>query len=292
MDTHSPEEITLDLPYLRLAARAWGPRSGLPVLALHGWLDNAASFDRLGPLLSGTRLVALDLPGHGHSDHRPAGSHYHFIDFVPDVIAAADALGWHRFALLGHSLGAGIASFVAAVVPERIHHLGLIEGLGPLSGKADKGPAVLSKSMRQMNELPRKAPPVYPSLEDAIQARMAAGGLSWQAAATLASRGTRRTDAGISWRSDPQLTLTSPIYLTEEQVRGFIACIKAPTLLIQGESGYLRNRGFMADRYALLPQLATEVLAGGHHLHLEDPEPSARILAQFFSSSEQRSTES
>jgi pimeloyl-ACP methyl ester carboxylesterase len=279
-----PEEIEIEIPYLRLAARAWGPETGLPVLALHGWLDNAASFDRLAPLLPELRLIALDLPGHGLSDHRPAGVHYHFIDFVPDVIAATEKLGWTRFALLGHSLGAGIASFAAAVIPQRISHLALIEGLGPLSGKAGEGPAVLAKSMRQMAALSGKGLTVYPSLEDAIKARFEAGDLSWQAAASLAVRGSQSVSGGISWRSDPQLTLTSPIYLTEEQVLAFIDRIKAPTLLIVGESGYLSKREFMAERYARLRQLEITVLPGGHHLHLEDPAPTARVLAQFFNS--------
>ncbi|HQC73883.1 MAG TPA: alpha/beta hydrolase, partial [Candidatus Competibacteraceae bacterium] len=66
--------LELSTPYLRLAARAWGPADGLPVLAVHGWLDNAASFDALAPLLPELRLVALDLPGHGHSAHRPPGT--------------------------------------------------------------------------------------------------------------------------------------------------------------------------------------------------------------------------
>ena len=68
-------ELTLDLPHLRLAARAWGDPSLPPLLALHGWLDNAASFDRLAPLLcEHFHIVALDLPGHGRSGHRPAGT--------------------------------------------------------------------------------------------------------------------------------------------------------------------------------------------------------------------------
>ena len=65
-----------------------GGSSGSPVLALHGWLDNSASFDRLAPLLPGLRLVALDLPGHGRSEHRAASAAYHFVDWVADVLAA------------------------------------------------------------------------------------------------------------------------------------------------------------------------------------------------------------
>jgi pimeloyl-ACP methyl ester carboxylesterase len=281
MTIWQPEETSIRIPHLRLAARAWGPKNGVPVLALHGWLDNAASFDRLAPLLPGLRLIALDLPGHGFSEHRPQGVHYHFIDFIPDAIATADSMGWNRFALLGHSLGAGIASFVAAVIPERITQLALIEGLGPLSGQAADGPDVLRRSMRQMTALEQKNLPNYSSQEEAARARSRASRLSWEAASILAARGTKLTDTGISWRSDPQLTLTSPVYLTEEQVLAFLRHIRAPTLLICGESGPLIKRKSMAHRYECLLQLELKVLAGGHHLHLENPEPVARLLHHF-----------
>ena len=63
---------------------AWGELAGLrlenpgrpAVLALHGWLDNAASFVPMLPWLSGLDLLLLDLPGHGHSSHLPPGAEY------------------------------------------------------------------------------------------------------------------------------------------------------------------------------------------------------------------------
>ncbi len=68
-------ELSLELPHLRLAAQAWGDPQLPRLLALHGWLDNAASFDRLAPLLCGHfHIVAIDLPGHGRSGHRPPGT--------------------------------------------------------------------------------------------------------------------------------------------------------------------------------------------------------------------------
>jgi pimeloyl-ACP methyl ester carboxylesterase len=278
------QEITIETPYLHLAAQVWGPENGHPVLALHGWLDNAASFAPLAPLLPQLRLIALDLPGHGLSDQRPAGTHYHFIDFIPDVIAAADALGWRRFSLLGHSLGAAVASFIAAVIPDRIRGLALIEGLGPLSGKPDDGPAALSRSIEQMRQLNEKRLPFYANLDEAIQARCAAGNVSWQIAATLASRGTKAVEGGIGWRSDPRLTFKSPVYLMEEQVLAYLSCIETPTLLLRGESGYLQKRIFMRGRFKRIADLDIKNLPGSHYVHMEVPERTAQILTDYFAS--------
>ena len=61
-------ELTWNVDGLALKGLAWGDPADAPVLALHGWLDNAASFALLAPQLSGHYVVALDLTGHGQSD--------------------------------------------------------------------------------------------------------------------------------------------------------------------------------------------------------------------------------
>src|SRR5690606_11793724 len=103
------EEIRLNLPHVELAAHLYGPEDGRPVLALHGWLDNAATFSRLAPRLQGLRIVALDFAGRGHSGHRGPGAGYQLWDYAVDVLLVAEELGWQRFLLLGHSLGGIIA---------------------------------------------------------------------------------------------------------------------------------------------------------------------------------------
>jgi len=49
---------------VHVLAKIWGPEDGIPVLALHGWQDNAGTYDTLAPLLPNTiRLVCLDFCG-------------------------------------------------------------------------------------------------------------------------------------------------------------------------------------------------------------------------------------
>lgn len=276
------EELHLQTPWLQIAARVWGSTDGMPVLAIHGWLDNAASFDGLAALLPGIRLAAIDLAGHGYSSHRPPGVPYHFVDFIPDVLAAADALGWERFALLGHSMGGGIASLIAASFPERVMRLAMIEGLGPPTSHTADAPDHLRKSVAQMHALRSKPAITYPTVEAAIQARCQSGGLSWAAARCLVERGLRELHGGFMWRTDPRLRFVSPLYLSEEQILAYMERITAPALLLCAANGYLVERRYMQERYARLGSLQVRIIEGGHHPHLEHPESCARWLREFF----------
>ena len=136
-------EIAVDTARGTLAALRGGQADGPKLLCLHGWLDNAASFQPLAPHLAAFDWVALDLPGHGGSAHRPPGCDYAFADWLHDVLDALDSLGWHQADLLGHSMGGAIASFVAAAAPSRVRRLALVEALGPVAGGAKGFPAAL-----------------------------------------------------------------------------------------------------------------------------------------------------
>ena len=272
------EEIRLSLPHIELAAHIFGPQDGLPVIALHGWLDNANSFARLAPKLSGLRIVAVDFAGHGHSDHRPRGAGYALADYAFDVLCVAEQLGWKQFALLGHSLGAIVSVIIAGSFPERVTRLALIDGIVLRSGPDIDAAENMGKALEAQLAHGHKRKSVHPTLDRAIEARMKGMvAVSREAAELLAQRGLMPVPGGYSWRSDSRLTLPSPLRLTDAQAMSFVRRVTCPTMLVVAEEGMLVNHPELLDR---LP-FTLKRLAGGHHLHLND-EAGATLVADCF----------
>ena len=230
------EELEIQTSTLRLVAKCWGNPEGLPVLALHGWLDNAATFDHLAPLLPDFRLVSLDLPGHGFSEHRPSQMSYYFTDMEVDVLEVTDVLKWDCFSLLGHSMGAGIASYLAGTIPEKIKCLMLIEGLGSIVQTPEKMPENLREATSQWIRRSEKKLPLYPDIDTAIKVRHNTGSIAVSSVRTLVARGLQPVDGGFTWRSDPSLKIRSRHYLTKEQACAFLKKITAPVLLIEARN--------------------------------------------------------
>ncbi|MEO8000969.1 MAG: alpha/beta fold hydrolase, partial [Arenimonas sp.] len=72
------QEISLKTARGIVTALQSGNPEGEKILCLHGWLDNAASFVPMMPMLEKYNVVALDMAGHGGSQHRMPGYDYVF----------------------------------------------------------------------------------------------------------------------------------------------------------------------------------------------------------------------
>lgn len=256
------------------------------VLALHGWLDNAASFVPLHPHLPGIELVAADLPGHGASAHLPLAAGYTVVNFARAMFALADALGWQRFSLLGHSLGAAVASVMAAAAPQRIERLVAIEALGALAEDEARTAVRLREAFCETRSA-RKPLRVFPDIASAVRARLQAGGIGEAAARLLVERGIAPAgdshEGGFTWRSDPRLTRDTAVRLSEAQVRDLLGAIECPTRVIYAEPAQpyfpetLRCARFDCLRHGELVRLD-----GGHHLHMEQPAAVAAAIGEHF----------
>jgi pimeloyl-ACP methyl ester carboxylesterase len=277
------KQVTLDTASGQLAGLRGGTPDGVRVLALHGWLDNAASFVPLSAHLHGIDLVALDLPGHGASPHLPPGSEYSLAGTVHAVLDAADALGWDGFAVLGHSMGAAIGSILAAAAPQRVTRFVAIEALGALADAEDHTADRLRETVAARRALAGKRLRVFPDIETAVRARMQANALSEPVARLLVERGLVAVDGGYSWSTDPRLTISTAVRMTEGQVRNLLARIECPVRAIFADppQTYLPEP-LRRERAALLQRGERVVIDGGHHLHMEDPKVVAEAIGEFF----------
>lgn len=256
----------------RLAALVWG-RAEAPVwLALHGWLDNAASFTRLAPRLVEAldiQIVAIDFAGHGLSEPLPGRYDYALWDYCHDVLDALDELGLAHAPLLGHSMGAGVASLLAAALPERVECLVLIDGLGALTTPAAQAPRELGNSLRALRRQ-RSPGPRYADLEAAVMARVAGGATPVEPVevSEIVARNLRELpDGGVALRTDPRLKRPSAVRLTPEQAVAMLAAIECRVLLIEGRDGILGEREWARRSRAAVARLERRVVDGGHHLH-------------------------
>ena len=103
----------------------WGDPDNSPVLLLHGRSANAISWQRFAASLAQRyRVVAFDQRGHGMTDW--PGNYTHRL-LTGDVAGVAEAVGLDRFALIGHSMGAGIAWAYAARHPDNLDCLVLVD---------------------------------------------------------------------------------------------------------------------------------------------------------------------
>jgi pimeloyl-ACP methyl ester carboxylesterase len=267
------EELLLSIAGVEIAAKRW--RNGTrPVIALHGWLDNAASFDRLAPLLDAD-VVALDLSGHGRSYHRSPQSSYNVWDDLPDIVRVADRLGWSQFYLLGHSRGAIIGALLAAALPERLLGSVLLDGLTPPPLSIEDTFKQLGRHLREHLGQPKPAAR-YDSLQRALEVRCRVGGISAAVAGPIVERGLKHIDGEWLWRADPRLNYASAFKLSAAQIALLIEQLAVqPHLLLlaeQGLGGRMRDNGELNSL-----ALHYELLAGGHHFHLES---GAAVIAE------------
>ena len=134
----------------------WGGDKRVVCILIHGSAEGAFVWEDLAPKLAWyCRVVAVDLRGHGESDHAADGR-YDFESHIRDVKLVVQGLRAERLVLVGHSLGGDLAAFIAPSLGKTL--VGLVV--------VDTGPGIDESVIRVLQERLLESHRKYRSIED------------------------------------------------------------------------------------------------------------------------------
>jgi len=292
---YGPEEIEFHLTWGKIAAKAWGPRNGRPVLAIHGWLDNAATFDRLIPLLpKDLRIVCADIPGHGLSDHYPPDIAYHFNACLPIIQRIVKQLNWEKFYLIGHSLGGGMAVFFAEIFPEQVEKLVMLDIVRAqttfpetMGNRLRKSTNVILKQEEAIIAGPEKPCSYETALKRSIMGSF--NSLDVTACNALFTRGLTKVADGYVFNRDRRLRAAPLDFAPKDDQVILARNVTAEVLIIKcRDAPYFESPEYYEEQVEALRTNSKSLqyvhVDGNHHCHLTHPERIAPLITAFFNS--------
>lgn len=282
----TPQELDLRLEGITLRTATWGERRAPrgAVLLVHGLTANSQSMAAIGEALAtaGWFAVAPDLRGRGRSG-KPAhgyGAPFH----ADDLLGLCDALDLTWVRVVGHSLGAYIGIYLAALHPDRVDRLVLIDGGGQVPPDVQQ---MLAASLSRLGA-------VYPTLDAYLEAMR-------RAMLPIFGQWDERWEAYFRYDAEPRPdgTITSAVAhaTIEEEMRTNAAtlnvdllapAIHVPTLILRAERGILGpDQGVLfppteaARLRAAIPGSRLVEIAGVNHYTIGTAEATAREIAAF-----------
>lgn len=278
----SCKEVEIHFQGRTLTGKRWGEEGKTPIMALHGWLDNANSFDLIAPSLSDFDIFALDFAGHGRSDHRPLFTPYLAALDVQDVIAVANHMQWDQFNLLAHSMGAEVSAHIIGLYPDRIKRLLAIDGYAETVSH-EKWLKLHRDSIDENLTKKAGALRVFPDHEAMAQGVAKATGQTVASARILVERGTKQVDGGFSWASDPRVRWSDALGITYEAMNHNVASFGGDILVVGANDGYKWYWEGVEQLASRFDNFEFINMDGSHHLHMDaDTTQLVRLIQKFF----------
>ncbi len=247
------------------------------LLFVHGFTGAKEEFTDLvdGFAAWGWHAATVDLRGHGQSDHPEGEAAYSLGAFAEDVLGAADALGWDRFSLVGHSMGGAVAQRLVLDHPRRVERLVL---MSTFHGPLDIDPALVGLGVAIVKQ------GGIPALAEALAARRE---MDPEAAAARAR--IEQARPGYGELADGKLlacaadmwTAMAPRFPVWPDNLDEVAAIAVPTLVVVGDQD--KTMRPHCERLADAIPGARFVLMDGvrHSPHLEAPDRCLAVLSDF-----------
>jgi pimeloyl-ACP methyl ester carboxylesterase len=253
---------------------AGGPREAPPLLLLHGGLGDAALHwhHNFADLSEDFRLLAPDLPGFGRTAPLPQPGYEGYAAWIQAFGAAGGATS--DLIVVGNSMGAAVARVFAAMYPQRVAWLALVDGGRPVTAPAPvRALAALPPARALLTALIR----LYATSDRVLRQCVADPARLTPTLRAQMRRGIRAYVA-IQGRMLPQ----PPPPLATLRVR-------CPTLVIWGAQDGLAGPGVGRTLAEEVGAAAVAVIDGAGHMPMfEQPAEFGRVLRRFVDSAAQR----
>ena len=258
-----------------VSALAWGDAQPELVL-LHGGGQNAHTWDTLA-LALGRPLLAIDLPGHGHSDRQPDRDYGPWRN-AEAVAAVMEQAAPAARAVVGMSLGGATLIRLAATRSDLVRR-GVIVDVTPNSGVRSRA---MTQAQRGAVALV-SGPPAYESFEAMAAAAVAASPSRPRQAVERGVRHNARRlpDGRWTWRYD--LFGERPASVADHTgLWADVSAITVPALLVLGADSPFTGEEDVAEFRRRLPAARVEVVpAAGHAVQSDQPLALARLIEDF-----------
>lgn len=266
-----------------------------PFVCLHGWQDNAGTFDRLIPLLPREfSYLAIDLHGHGLSSWIPDGMQYTREDNLHILTILMEEYKWDKISLIGHSMGSIICFQFASIFPSKVDCVIGIDALKPQIHNPVSISEILADRYENFNIADKRnqlksEPPSY-TLEDMVE-KVVEGtfeSVDRDSAPYLLKRNIKRSEkypGKFYFARDSRLKYMMVSGHSQDLNIVLARRITCPYMFIKAtKSPYYERRRFheeVADVMKERPNFEYHLVDANHHLHLTEPEKIAGIVSDF-----------
>jgi pimeloyl-ACP methyl ester carboxylesterase len=277
----------LSIRGLRHRVLHWEGSGATPIVLLHGFMDCADTWQFLvDSLPADWSLAAPDWRGFGDSQWAPGG--YWFPDYLADLEELLARLSpGEPASVIGHSMGANVATLYAGVRPARLRWLINLEGIGLSPTQPAQAPTRYAQWLDEQQQPPANSR--YPAAQQLAELlirrnpRLPAGRADF-----IARAWTRPVSegAGVQLAFDPAHRQVNPVLYRREEAAACWERVTIPMLLLLGAASAhgkhrrehfgdeLVRRLFRDVEIRTLPDV-------GHMMHHEDPLAVAGAITDF-----------
>jgi pimeloyl-ACP methyl ester carboxylesterase len=266
------ERIAVEVePGRSLSALRWGTETPQLVL-LHGGAQNAHTWDTVALALD-RPLLAVDLPGHGHSDWRDDRAYWP-AENARAVATVVEAVAPDADAIVGMSLGGLTALALSAQSPALVRKLALVDVTPGVN--REKASAITSfvngpESFASFDEILERTVAFNPTRTESSLRR------------GILHNATERPDGSWSWRYDRFLPEEAPTEIPDfGDLWLFVDAVSVPFMLVRGADSPVVDDEDVAELRRRAPEVRVEVVEqAGHSIQGDQPLELARLLADF-----------